>query len=84
LQESSCIDDGAFAAPLTEMMVNIDHQANDGNQDAESLFRVLTRIAAMPSPFVERLSMMSDILHQRGKITVTVGRNNVTVANRPS
>jgi hypothetical protein len=84
LHESSCIDDGAFVTPLTEMMVDIDQQANDGNTHAESLFLVLTRIAAMPTPFVERLSAMSDILHQRGKVTVSVGRNDVHVEQRPS
>jgi hypothetical protein len=84
LRESSCIDDGAFVAPLTDMMVDIDDQANDGNADAESLFLVLSRIAAMPTSFVERLSAISDVLHQRGRVTVTVGRNNVTVANRSS
>jgi hypothetical protein len=82
LRESSCIDDGAFVAPLTEMMVDIDHQANDGNMHAESLFLVLTRIAAMPSPFVDRLAMMSDLLHQRGPVSVS--RNGVHVESRPS
>jgi hypothetical protein len=85
LRESSCIDDGAFVAPLSDMMASIDAQANDGNEDAENLFLILTRIAAMNSSFVERLSAMSDVLHQRGKITVSVSnRHGVTVANRPS
>ena len=84
LHESSCIDGGAFVAPLTEMMVDIDHQANDGNTHAESLFLVLSRIAAMPTSFVERLLVISDVLHQRGRVTVHVGRNGVHIESRPS
>jgi hypothetical protein len=59
---------------------------NEANQldDAGDLLIALTRIAAMPKTLRDRLDMMSDVLAQRGRVIVHIGRDTISIESRPS
>jgi hypothetical protein len=53
------------------------------NAEAEKLLLVLTRVASLPLPLLDRLTAISDILNQRGYVTVTIGRDGYSIGERP-
>jgi hypothetical protein len=83
LREARCIDNGACVAPMAQALAAVDDEANEV-EDAASLITALTRVAAMPWPFMRRLTAMSDILGQRGRVTVTFTRDDMRIETRPS
>jgi hypothetical protein len=73
------VDDGALAAALRA----IDEEGNEV-EDAANLITALARVAALPWPFARRLAAMSDLLAQRGKVTVTFTRDTMHITSRPA
>jgi hypothetical protein len=67
--------------PMADALVAIDDEGNDV-ADAAAVIAVLTRIAAMPWSFLDRLTAMADVAHQRGHVTVHVSRSGVHVEQR--
>jgi hypothetical protein len=70
-------------APLCEALAAIDDEANE-NEDAEKLVLVISRIVGQARPLAERLQAVSDVLAQRGHVTVTITRNTVEIEGRQS
>jgi hypothetical protein len=73
------VDDGAMAAAMRA----IDREADDVD-DAGHLLVALARVAALPWPFLRRLTAMGDMLAQRGRVTVTFTRDDMHITSRPA
>jgi hypothetical protein len=75
---ASCDD---LVAPMAECLAAIDDQANEA-EDAAAALAVLIAIAGKPWSFIDRLCAMCDVTSARGRVTVTVSRNDVHVEHR--
>jgi hypothetical protein len=53
-----------------------------GNRDAANLLLVLCRIVVQPRPLLDRVTAVSDVLNQRGRVVVTVKRDDVEIHGR--
>ena len=74
----NCAD---LVGPMAECLAAIDDQANE-LEDAAAALAVLIAIAGKPWPFLDRLCAMCDVTSARGRVTVTVSRNDVHVEHR--
>jgi hypothetical protein len=79
LLKVSRVDGGAMARALRAM----DDEGNEV-EDAANVITALSRIAAMPWPFMRRLAAMGDLLAQRGRVTVTFSRDSMCITSRPA
>jgi hypothetical protein len=83
LRELPSVGCADLVAPMADALAALDDEGNDV-EDAAIVVDVLARIAGKPWPVLERLSAMCDVTSARGKVTVTVSRNGVHIASRPS
>jgi hypothetical protein len=81
LRELSIIGD-EHVRPVREAFRALQDEALDVD-DAESLMVVLTRLACLPRSLLERLNAISDVLAQRGRVSVALTRDNYRI-ERPS
>jgi hypothetical protein len=81
LRELSVIGD-EHVGPVREAFRALQDEALDVD-DAESLMVVLTRLACLPRSLLERLNAISDVLAQRGRVSVALTRDNYRI-ERPS
>jgi hypothetical protein len=73
---------GDHTTTVRRAFVELQDEALDAD-DAEQLFVALSRVAALPLPFLDRLNGISDILAQRGIVKVTVGQRGYFIERRP-
>jgi hypothetical protein len=52
--------------------------------DADRLMLVLSRIAGQARPLADRFAAIVDVLNQKGRVAVTIGRDSVTIHERRS
>jgi hypothetical protein len=70
-------------APLHEAFAAVDDEGLEVD-DADRLMLVLSRIAGQARPLAERFAAIADVLNQKGRVAVTIGRDSVTIHERRS
>jgi hypothetical protein len=82
LRELSPFGGESVVGPLRAALIALADEALEV-EDAAALELVLARIACQPRSLGARMEAIADVLSQRGNVVVTVGRDSVSVAERP-